>query len=713
MSLPQFGVRTRAFGLAAASWVLLALIRTSLRVVAIPRPFETAVAILGQVLAGSLLWLAWAPGVVVLAGRLPWRRGDRLRTVAIHLVLASAITVVEATWGWFVLPLAGYPITLSPGVWYLVRLDQICFLYICLVGLGVGLRHRARLDSALVRATALHAELLQARLHVLALQLHPHFLFNTLNAVSELVHRDAAAARRVLDSLRELLARSLDAGAAQEVPLREELALLEAYARIQRTRFADSLDIQVEAAPDTLDALVPRLVLQPLVENAIRHGTARRVGPGRVAVRTMAAEGRLIVEVADDGVGLPAGPNREGLGLANTRARLGHFFAGDARLTLEPAAGRGAVARIDCPMRKAVISESRAEHAREVTPVEDGGDTATLSPARVLGLIAAAWAVIAVVGANEDFLAAILAGDPQSFGEAFRPRFGEAALWLALTPAVLWISSRIGRAGLAWPAALAAHLVIGLAMIAAHLRLVDALVTPDMSGPVVAALLLSSAPVYAALATGGHAWTIRVAAAERRAAAVRLEGELAAARLELLRWQLRPELLFGALQRIGELAGTDSDQADELTGYLGELLRLMLQSGRSELVPLDREVRLVSAYCALEAAVRGAGGEPEMKVDAAARRALVPAMVLLPMIEIVSGEGPVLISGTVRNDALDLSVRAPCSIEPASARLLDLRRRLQAIYGDTYRLATTRSSGQAAIALRIPASYATTARAVA
>ena len=174
-----------------------------------------------------------------------------------------------------------------------------------------------------------------------------------------------------------------------------------------------------------------------------------------------------------------------------------------------------------------------------------------------MGWLAAAWAVIAIVGAHEDFLAAILVGHPQSFGEAFRPRLGEAALWLALTPIVIWISSRIARAEVSWPTALAAHLAIGLATITAHYRLVDALVTPDMNGSLVATLLLSSAMVYAALAAGAHAWTIRVVAAERQAATARLEGELAAARLELLRWQLRPELLFGALQRIGELAGTD------------------------------------------------------------------------------------------------------------------------------------------------------------
>jgi hypothetical protein len=124
----QPGVRVRTISLSTASWILLALVRTSLRIAAIPRPFGTALLIFGQVLAASALWLVWAPRVVALAERLQWRTGQRLRTVAIHLAVASAITVAEAAWGWLVLPLVGYPMSLSPGVWYLVRLDQTCFL---------------------------------------------------------------------------------------------------------------------------------------------------------------------------------------------------------------------------------------------------------------------------------------------------------------------------------------------------------------------------------------------------------------------------------------------------------------------------------------------------------------------------------------------------------------------------------------------------------
>jgi hypothetical protein len=257
-------------------WVLLAAVRTGLRLASIPRPLAAALALFGRVLLVSLPWLFLAPLVVAVAMRLTWRPGRRWRTVGVHLVLAIGLALVDSLWGWIALPAAGDPMTFSPGLWYLYRLDQTLFTYLCLVGIGLALRHRRRLDQARVRTTRLESQLTHARLHVLTLQLHPHFLFNTLNAVSELVHREPAAARRMLDNLRELLHRSLEGSAAQEHPLREELAMLGSYARIQRTRFADSLAIVVDAAPDTLDAMVPRMVLQPLVENAIRHGTARR-----------------------------------------------------------------------------------------------------------------------------------------------------------------------------------------------------------------------------------------------------------------------------------------------------------------------------------------------------------------------------------------------------------------------------------------------------
>jgi LytS/YehU family sensor histidine kinase len=281
--------------------------------------------------------------------------------------------------------------------------------------------------------------------------------------------------------------------------------------------------------------------------------------------------------------------------------------------------------------------------------------------------------------------------------------------------AVIWASSRIARAAISWPAALAAHLGAGVLAITTHALLVEALVTPGVQGSLLAALLLGNATVYAALAAGGHAWTVRGASAERRAASVELEAELMAARLELLRWQLRPELLFGALDRIGHLSGTDSEQADELTGHLGDLLRLMLQSGRSEAVTLDRELQLVSAYCEVRDAVRGDGEHIEVRMEPGLSRALLPPMTLLPMIEIVgNSDGALVISGTARGDTMNLAVRATRSIErerePSGN---ELARRLEAIYGDAARLDISRSADEITMTLRLPLSFAPAQRAVA
>jgi len=403
--LPSRASVVRALGYSAAGWLVLVVLRTGLRLVAIPRTPAEALGVLWLVMAASLPWLFAAPAVVALAERLPWTRGHRARTAALHVLAAVALSLTDAVWLWQVLLHSGYPMTLPPSVFYLVRLEQTVFLYLCLVGLGLALRHRRRLDEATAHTARLESRLLHARLHVLELQLQPHFLFNALNAVSELVHRDAISARAMLASLRELLGRSLDTAAGQEIPLRDELALLEPYVGIQRTRFAGSLDVVLSVEPATLAAMVPRLVLQPLVENAIRHGTARRAAPGRIVVRSRIESGRLTIEVEDDGAGLDSGPRREGLGLGNTRARLSQIHGDAARLALESGPGRGAIARLSVPLRVEPTVPADAGHDLDrplpgVDPVEE-----QRTPRSRIALgVAIAWLLIAVVGAGEDLV---------------------------------------------------------------------------------------------------------------------------------------------------------------------------------------------------------------------------------------------------------------------------------------------------------------------
>ena len=187
---------------------------------------------------------------------------------------------------------------------------------------------------------------------VLEAQLHPHFLFNTLNSIATLMHEDVDAADEMMAKLATLLRRTLNRDGAYEIPLREELEILEIYLDIQRTRFQDRLTTVVDADPATLDAMVPRLILQPLVENAVRHGVSRRTGPGRVEVRAWRENGTLHLTVLNDGAGWsPRALSGGGLGLANTRARLAQHFPSRYRFDLREAGDGGALAEIAVPVK--------------------------------------------------------------------------------------------------------------------------------------------------------------------------------------------------------------------------------------------------------------------------------------------------------------------------------------------------------------------------
>jgi two-component system LytT family sensor kinase len=201
-----------------------------------------------------------------------------------------------------------------------------------------------------VAAATYARQLAEARLHVLSAQLQPHFLFNTLHAISALVYEDPARAERLLARLSEMLRLTLRDGSRAETTLEDELALLRRYAEIQEARYGDRLRVAFDVEPSVRGAMVPRLILQPLVENAIRHGITRRIAPGRVDVRAWGADGRLHLTVCDDGVGLRT-PHREGVGLGITRARLRQLYGAEQEVDLSPAPGGGAVCALAIPLR--------------------------------------------------------------------------------------------------------------------------------------------------------------------------------------------------------------------------------------------------------------------------------------------------------------------------------------------------------------------------
>lgn len=202
------------------------------------------------------------------------------------------------------------------------------------------------------RAADLEVQLARARLEALRRQLNPHFLFNTLNTIAALIHDQPEVADRTVTRLSDLLRASLAPGDTQETALRQELAFVESYLEIEQTRFGDRLRVGIEVPAELRDALVPALLLQPLVENSLRHGVEKREEGGRITLHASRAGDRLVLAVTDNGPGLPAGATsfaREGIGLANTRARLRHLYGANQELALDRAPGGGLIVRVSLP----------------------------------------------------------------------------------------------------------------------------------------------------------------------------------------------------------------------------------------------------------------------------------------------------------------------------------------------------------------------------
>ena len=215
-------------------------------------------------------------------------------------------------------------------------------------------RETARLQS---ETAQLEAQLAEAKLAALNAQLNPHFLFNTLNAVSALVERDPRGVRRMIARLSELLRYTLDGGHDPEVAVGQEIAFLKRYLEIMQIRFEDRLEIDVQVGDDARDALVPSLILQPLVENAVKHGVEKVLGTGRIEITAMRHDDQLVLSVGDNGPGLSHLKNGDerGVGLRNIRQRLEQLYGGAQSLALLERPGGGTIARIEMPFR------SRAE----------------------------------------------------------------------------------------------------------------------------------------------------------------------------------------------------------------------------------------------------------------------------------------------------------------------------------------------------------------
>jgi len=225
-------------------------------------------------------------------------------------------------------------------------LNQL-LVYLAVLVAGFAREYFVRDQGRQRQAVELQAQLADARLNALRMQINPHFLFNTLHAISALVDRDPAGVRRMIARLSELLRMTIDQRAADEVPLREELAFLRRYIEIMEIRFQGTLRVSTTIDNDTLAALVPNLILQPIVENALEHGAARATGEGRVTISARRSGDDLVLSVEDNGPGFANGA--KGVGLRNTEERLEQLYGDAASLSVASAAGGGVLAQIVVP----------------------------------------------------------------------------------------------------------------------------------------------------------------------------------------------------------------------------------------------------------------------------------------------------------------------------------------------------------------------------
>ena len=303
-------------------------------------------------------WMLMALVAFAVARRVPIQRGRIIRFVLVYLASMSGAFALRTSWDVAAHNLAGWPrLTFWQAILMIPAWNVL--IYSLLLGVGYALVYARRLHERELREAQLETELLSAHLNVLKMQLQPHFLFNTLNSISSLMYADVGAADRMVARLADFLRQTLRTIDTQEVTLQEEMNFLTLYLDIERTRLRDRLEVCLDVDEGARVALVPHLILQPLVENAIRHAIAPRVEGGSVTIRAKRHGDRLRLVVEDDGPGLRSDPNGTGLGLRNTRQRLHHLYPGTHRLSIRDGPTGGAEVEVEIPY-ESVRLESRS-----------------------------------------------------------------------------------------------------------------------------------------------------------------------------------------------------------------------------------------------------------------------------------------------------------------------------------------------------------------
>ncbi|MDQ6653523.1 MAG: histidine kinase [Acidobacteriota bacterium] len=322
----------------------------------------------------SYLWALATPFVLWAATKLPIERNNWIRSSLLHIpisiVLSVILTALGHVFNWLYWGLSmGRPFSFERmGRFVVANFSEGIGIYLLIALTSYAFNYYQRYREGQVRTLQLEAQLSHAQLQALKMQLHPHFLFNTLHSISALLNKDTEAARKMITRLGDFLRLTLENSGSQEVTLKQEMEFLSCYLEIERIRFQNRLVTRINVAQQTLEARVPNLILQPIVENAIRHGIAPRSTPGLIEIEAKHRNGTLRIQVRDNGPGLSGHRTSEnlfkkGLGLANTETRLERLYGAAHLFDLRNNPDGGLIVTLEIPFHKDSAAPSQAEIA--------------------------------------------------------------------------------------------------------------------------------------------------------------------------------------------------------------------------------------------------------------------------------------------------------------------------------------------------------------
>ncbi|MEO6527048.1 MAG: histidine kinase [Gemmatimonadaceae bacterium] len=678
----------------AGAWMVYCLVRIALLQFAPARGMTwTWSSTAALTLSIGLYWTLATPVVFALAARFRPDHVGLLRALAVHLAAACIAALGAGGTRQVTMRLLLPGEQVSFLVPFIGLLDYHLITYAMLAVIGTALDRYREYTASRTRSLMLLTQLAEARLQFLQRQLQPHFLFNALNTVAELARESPVVARRTLLNLARLLHSAIAHADDPEVTLREELVTLEPFLQIQRLRFSDSLDIGLDVEPDTFGAHVPPMLLQPLIENAIRHGRAGRGERGTVMIVARRFGDRLILRVEDDGARFNVGagpqalPSRSGhgIGLRNTTERLVQLYGHDHRFALRLESDDTTIAELDLPFRsapqhapsvrepvaartsdRATLDQSYEAFVATV-PLSDQPhapfdyadtptDADTTSPpqlsTRTWGLILAGWAFAAVYWMAQSYVMDRVAGKENVPWNLGIIDLVSSIIWAGLSPIVLWLARTVRIRRGRMQSAIAFHVVAAFVVAVVHLWVCFSVGVADR--PLFLRVNVNPFTldfcIYFALLAWSHARDFSAWYEARGVCAAHTEAAIARARVDASAIALHTPFLLHALNAAAALALIDSMRTEQVVERLADLLRAVLQTaGQGAHTVLD-ELLLLERFLDVHHELTGAQTLVHVSIDGEALKASMPPGVGNAVIDNILGRALAAGDAPVRVD---------------------------------------------------------------